>query len=82
MNNKQRINKLCEAVVKEAILRGYADLRDTSYNKDATVTIDLRFDELRCAADLVKYKPTKQHMRISRQARAWEKYLNQLDSVE
>lgn len=60
MNNKQRISKLCNAVVEEMVSRGYPDIWDYTYNPTYQIQIDLTVEELRCAAHLVGYKYKKE----------------------
>lgn len=80
MTNQSRINQLTEAIIKALICNGYADIRDTSYNPDYTINIGLTVEELRLAADLARFQPTKKNLQLSSAARKWRKYLDELDS--
>lgn len=56
MNKTLKIQTLCKAIIQEVTDKGYGDFKDTNYNKDYMVDIDLTIEEIRMAADLIKDK--------------------------
>lgn len=54
MNKNLKIQTLCKAILQEANDKGYADFKDTSYNKGYMINIGLTIEEIRMAADLIK----------------------------
>lgn len=79
---EDKIKTLCTAIVKEIVDKGYADLFDENYNLDYTVNIGLTIKELRFAAELHGFKPSKEDLLESQKKREWEEYIAELDGVE
>ena len=79
---QRRIERLCAAIVREAVNKGYADLWDESWNPDAHAELTLTIKEIRLAAEVVAYRPTKLQLARSRKAREWAEYIDELDGVE
>lgn len=79
---KRGVGRLCRGIVKEAINKGYADLWDESWNSSAHVEVTLTISELRCAASVINFHPTKAQLRRAADANDWREYIAELDGVE
>ncbi len=73
---------LFRAIIDEAVQRGYGDIFDEDWNRDAQVEIKLTIAELRIAADEINWHPCRRELSRARKARMWRRYIEELDGVE
>lgn len=74
--------QLATAVMKEAVQKGWADIWDPSWNEKSHVELTLTIEEVRLAARLIGYRPTKKGLSRGQELAQWEDYLAELDGVE
>lgn len=74
------VKRLCEAVIREAVDKGYADIGDPDWNSAATVEISLTIAEMRAAARYLGWRPSRDALKRTREKRQWVKYIDALDS--
>lgn len=76
------VRRLCKAVLDDAVGKGFADLWDKTWNPTAHVEITLTIAELRCAAALLRFRPTAKQLQKAEERQDWREYLDELDGVE
>lgn len=77
--SQQRVvRRLALAVMKEAVQKGWADIWDPSWNHKAHVELTLTIAEVRLAASLIGYHPTKADISRGDELSKWDAYIAEL----
>ena len=76
------VRRLSLAVMKEAVQKGWADIWDPSWNHKAHVELTLTIAEVRLAASLVGYHPTKAEISRGDELEKWDALIAEQDNAE
>ena len=80
LTKKEKLEKLGRAIVEDVILKGYGDFFKRDYNTSYTIDIGLTIEEIRLAAELIDYHPSKKDKNDIKEKIEWREYIEELDS--